>query len=186
MRSALWDWMGGATAVAASAGLAACSSTAMDDPFFDDGGSGADAAPAPSPGSDAGRQADASAPPPDSAVAETAASDGPTNGAVCDAPNTIFTPNCEGGGCHNATDKANQLDLASPGLAARLIDHMAVGGSGKLIDSSNPAQSVLLLKLTANPPFGAQMPFLRSPLSAAQTQCVHDWVFAQVSPTGGG
>ena len=116
---------------------------------------------------------------------DAAPADGPP-GAVCDAPGMVFATTCATTLCHTAVDLAGNLDLGSPGLLARLIDKPASGGPGKLIDSSNPAQSVLLLKTTANPPFGMRMPFGRAPLSTELTQCLHDWVFAQVAPGGGG
>ncbi|MBV9948799.1 MAG: hypothetical protein JOZ69_18270, partial [Myxococcales bacterium] len=120
----------------------------------------------------------------DASDTDVAPTDGPAGG-VCDAPGMVFATMCATTLCHTAVDLAGNLDLGSPGLLARLVDKPASGGPGKLIDSSNPAQSVLLLKAAPNPPFGMRMPFGRAPLNPELTQCLQDWVFAQVAPDGG-
>ena len=56
------------------------------------------------------------------------------------------------------------------------MDKQAHGGPGLLIDSKNPAQSVMLLKLTDNPPFQFQMPLGAPPLSPDELACLQGWV----------
>jgi hypothetical protein len=100
-------------------------------------------------------------------------------------PQEVFVKVCSTPGCHSAVDKMLGLDLQSPGVASRLIGVHAVGGTGLLIDPSNPAMSVLYTKLTANPPFGVRMPFTRPPLDDATIACVLQWITLQVSDAGG-
>jgi hypothetical protein len=59
----------------------------------------------------------------------------------------------------------------------RLVGKAAVGGSGMLIDpGGSPDKSVLYLKLTPNPPFGAQMPFVGNKLDTTTIGCVAAWI----------
>lgn len=74
------------------------------------------------------------------------------------------------------------LDLASPGQGARMIDKPATGGPGLLIDPVFPEKSVLLLKVSATPPFGSRMPLAGTPLDAPTIQCLTDWAAAQIPP----
>ena len=53
---------------------------------------------------------------------------------------------------------------------------MATEGPGLLVDPSAPSASVLYRKLTASPPFGAQMPLGQKPLPGAMAACVLDWI----------
>jgi cellulose 1,4-beta-cellobiosidase len=109
---------------------------------------------------------------------------GTSGGGTCDAPDMIFTTTCGAAGCHNAASAAfaGNLDLVSPGLASRLVNVPANAMPSLFyIDTANPSQSVLLTKLTSTPPFGAQMPYLSTPLSSSQIQCVTEWVDAQAS-----
>ena len=95
----------------------------------------------------------------------------------CDAPAAVFIPSCATGACHNAQSQQGNLDLESPGLAARLVGKKAQGGPGLLIDKASVGNSVLLTKLGASPPFGFQMPLGAQPLSAGDLACVQTWVF---------
>jgi len=71
----------------------------------------------------------------------------------CDPVGSIFPVSCSTSSCHSAQSQQANLDLESPGLPSRLVGKPAHGGPGLLIDRQNPAQSVLLLKVTSNPPF---------------------------------
>jgi hypothetical protein len=96
-------------------------------------------------------------------------------GACPDIPR-FFAATCTASSCHNASDEAQGLDLQSPDAAPRLVSVMATEGPGLLVDPSAPSASILYLKLTASPPFGAQMPLGQKPLSGAMTACVLDWI----------
>jgi hypothetical protein len=117
-----------------------------------------------SAGSDAGVTADAGSAP-----------------ACPDVP-TVFMQSCGVAGCHDATTKAEALDLASPGVAARLVGVLAVEGNGLLIDPASPPASVVYTKLTATPPFGGRMP-TGTPLDDATIQCVLSWATSEASQT---
>jgi hypothetical protein len=105
-------------------------------------------------------------------------------GACPDVPQEVFVKVCSTPGCHSTVDKMLGLDLQSPGVASRLIGVRAVGGTGLLIDPSNPTTSVLYTKLTPNPPFGVRMPFTRPPLDDATIACVLQWITSQVGDAG--
>lgn len=119
-----------------------------------------------------------------SAASNDAPSSSADTGASCgDVPESVFLPNCTSPGCHNAQDKEQGLDLASPDVAARLIGVPSSEGAGFLIDPAHPAQSVLYTKLTANPPFGSRMP-TKGPLDDATIACVLSWIEAVVEDAG--
>ena len=96
-------------------------------------------------------------------------------GACPDIPQ-FFAATCTASSCHNANDEAQGLDLQSPDVASRLVSVMATEGPGLLVDPSAPSASILYLKLTASPPFGAEMPLGQKPLPEAMTACVLDWI----------
>jgi hypothetical protein len=115
----------------------------------------------------------------DAATADAGATPEGSAPACPDVP-TVFAQSCGTGGCHDATTKAEALDLTSPNVAARLVGVAAVEGAGLLIDPSTPAKSVVYTKLLSSPPFGARMPTTK-PLDDATTQCVLAWVTSQAS-----
>lgn len=92
----------------------------------------------------------------------------------------LFARTCGATGCHDATTKAEALDLVSPGLASRLVGVPSVEGVGLLIDPSTPSKSVLYTKLLPSPPFGARMPTGGS-LDPSTTQCVLAWITSQAA-----
>ena len=94
----------------------------------------------------------------------------------CNPVTDIFPPSCTTSACHSAQSQQGNLDLESPGLPKRLMDKLAHGGPGYLIDSKNPGQSVLFLKVTDNPPFQFQMPLGAPPLSTDEMKCLQAWV----------
>ena len=112
-----------------------------------------------------------------------AATDGAT--AACpDVPQAVFAANCTQALCHNPTDIAGQLDLASPAVGSRLRGRNAWGGSGVLVDPVAPEQSVIYLKLTPTPPFGARMPNIIG-LDPSVVACVGAWVEAAANAAPG-
>jgi hypothetical protein len=93
-----------------------------------------------------------------------------------DIPTQVFLPDCAGSGCHSASSAQGGLDLESPDVASRLVGVPAMGGTGVLVDPTDPAASVLYEKLTPKPPFGVRMPFVGPPLDGPTMSCVLDWI----------
>ena len=111
----------------------------------------------------------------DAGTTMTAQEGGP--GSCPDVP-TMFAHTCGVSGCHDATTKAQALDLASPNVAMRLVGVPATEGAGFLIDTTSAPQSVVYTKLLQPPPFGSRMP-LTGALDDATIQCVLTWVKSQ-------
>ncbi len=93
-----------------------------------------------------------------------------------DVPQDVLLKSCGIGGCHSTVDKMLGLDLQAPDVASRLVGVHATGGSGLLIDPSNPTMSILYEKLFATPPFGIQMPDGQKPLDPKTVACVLQWI----------
>jgi len=106
----------------------------------------------------------------------------PSSDGGCDPPIDLFPLSCSTSACHSAQSQQANLDLESAGLPARLVGKQAHGGPGLLIDAQEPAQSVMLLKVSDTPPFQFQMPLGAPPLSAAEIACLSAWVQAAVTP----
>ena len=102
-----------------------------------------------------------------------------SNSACGDVVARIFVPSCGGTGCHSAMAPQQDLDLVSPGVAARVVGVPAKACLQKLADPANPEQSLLYQKLAIKPPCGAQMPLARPALSSADAACVLEWIAAQ-------
>lgn len=102
-------------------------------------------------------------------------------GGACDVEQ-LLSDTCTGIGCHGAMDPAEGVDLMTAGVADRLVDTMStsIACTGRIeIDSADPANSLLLEKITmATPTCGAGMPFLRPMLTADEIACVEAWVMA--------
>jgi hypothetical protein len=141
----------------------------LEDParFFEDSGAGGDGGMASGEG---GVGVEASPPPAD--------------GGCPDIPTGVFMTSCNGNGCHNATDMMQGLDLASPNVAARLVNVCATEGKGLLIDPTDPMASVIYTKLTGSPPFGLRMPFGQPALSPTTIACVLSWATALAADAG--
>jgi hypothetical protein len=146
-------WVVSSGCLALVAATAGCP-TSLDDPGRFDGSGAA-------PGTDRGNGG------PDGVLGE--------GGACPDIPQ-FFAATCTASSCHNASDEAQGLDLQSPDVPSRLVNVMATEGPGLLVDPSAPSASILYLKLTASPPFGAQMPLGQTPLPDAMTACILDWI----------
>lgn len=99
-----------------------------------------------------------------------------------DVPSVILARRCASAGCHDATTRMAGLDLASPNVEQRLLGVPSNGG-GALVDLHDPESSVLLLKLTDRPPFGARMPAGKPPIDAQAYACIHTWVLSFVPVT---
>jgi hypothetical protein len=120
------------------------------------------------------------------------ASPGDTGGAFAcgDVPTTILQATCGVVGCHYAASPAEGLDLASPGVASRLIDVPGTEDPALgllLIDSVHAQQSIVLTKLrTSTVPYGAQMPLGGTPLTDNQVSCVAAWIASVVATADAG
>lgn len=138
---------------------------------------------------DAGAPEEAPGAPDD--ASETPSENGPRDagaGAQDDSPDLDEPPSttdCDfnaaisgcAGTCHSFTLKAGKLDLESPDLADRLVNVEAMSpcGSRKLVDPSDPAQSVFFLKLSSKDCSSTSMH-----LRDADTQaCVLGWIKSQ-------
>jgi hypothetical protein len=89
----------------------------------------------------------------------------------------LFIPRCATAGCHDTDTQLINLDLESPGVAARLIGRRSAAcGQRALVDPSDPERSALLLKLRAAPPCGDRMPVGTPPLSNEEIACVRAWI----------
>jgi hypothetical protein len=89
----------------------------------------------------------------------------------------LFAQRCATSGCHDARTQLINLDLQSPGVAARLIGQSAAACGGRtLADPNDPDRSALLLKLRASPPCGDRMPLGAPAFTAAETACVRGWI----------
>jgi hypothetical protein len=87
----------------------------------------------------------------------------------------LFRNTCGVATCHaNGTD---QVDLASDGVARRLLDKSATNVicKGRTLVATDGSASLLVQKLSGMPPCGVSMPVGKT-LSIAEKQCVFDWV----------
>lgn len=103
----------------------------------------------------------------------------PDNGPCGDVVARIFEPSCGGTGCHGATAPQQDLDLVSPGVAARVVGVPGIGCSATLADPADPEASLLYQKLSPTPPCGSPMPLARPALSDEDAACVLAWIAAQ-------
>jgi len=116
------------------------------------------------------------------AVPVEAGSDADTGsdlGPCGDVVTRIFVPSCGGTGCHDATGPQQDLDLVSPGVAARVVGVPGLGCASTLADPANPEASLLYQKLSPTPPCGSPMPLARPELSEEDAACVLAWIAAQ-------
>jgi len=100
-------------------------------------------------------------------------------GPCGDVPTRVFIPSCGGSGCHGKTAPQQGLDLESAGVATRLLGKSGMECPAVLADPANPEGSLIYTKLLPSPSCGAQMPFARPPLPAADIACVKAWIAAQ-------
>jgi len=104
---------------------------------------------------------------------------GPDLGPCGDVVARIFVPSCGGTGCHGSIAAQQDLDLVSPGVAARVVGVTGTGCVATLADPANPEASLLYQKLSATPPCGSPMPLARPALSDDDVACVLAWIAAQ-------
>lgn len=109
-----------------------------------------------------------------------AAGSGATGGCG-DVPSTILKTRCATSVCHDASSPAGSLDLTNDnGLVARLVDvdptDPTCAGTGKIVDKADVSKSLLYTKCGDAPPCGTIMPQTGQKLSAADKQCLLDWI----------
>ena len=94
-----------------------------------------------------------------------------------DVERDLFRARCAQSGCHGAgPSPAGGLDLASPDVAARLVQVPSAACGGLRIDPEQPAASLLLDKISGEPACGFRMPLGAPPLAPGEVQCVREWV----------
>jgi hypothetical protein len=111
-------------------------------------------------------------------ITDAASTMNAADAALPDCLSTLFRNTCGTIGCHSANTP--QIDLASDGLAARLVDKLAPTNStskcqGKTLISSAGSASLIIDKLKNPTPCGSSMP-LGTPATPDQVKCVTDWV----------
>jgi hypothetical protein len=102
----------------------------------------------------------------------------PERFAICtiDVERELFAPRCATSGCHTATNPAGNLDLVSPGVAARL-------SSGTSSCEDRPIAANMLDKVKPTPTCGAPMPLGGTPLNTQEQDCLE--VYLQRITAGG-
>lgn len=112
----------------------------------------------------------------------------PAAGAGCARALDIFnSASCAGMSCHGQAGSTAEhalpwvdLTFDQANLVTRLSTQMGTGDCAELMvfDTANPAQSLLITKLTEPVPCGSPMPFSGDLLAAEDKQCITDWVTA--------
>jgi hypothetical protein len=90
----------------------------------------------------------------------------------------VLAANCGSSGCHG--DGSNLENFAASETAARaFIDKpgtLACTGQGNVIDPAQPDDSLMLQKLSADPPCGSTMPLGGSTLPKSDVDCIRSWM----------
>jgi hypothetical protein len=101
-----------------------------------------------------------------------------------EVPQRILVPACATEGCHVEPARAAGLDLASPGLAERLIDVAGSSCGGRpLVDRDRPERSQMYDRLLVGTECGLRMPLGAMPLSETDQECVLEWIELLVTST---
>lgn len=90
----------------------------------------------------------------------------------------VLAANCATSGCHG--EGSNLEDFAASAAAARaFVDKpgtLACSGQGLVIDTEDPGASLMVRKLSDDPPCGSPMPLAGSPLSRSEIECIQTWI----------
>jgi hypothetical protein len=106
---------------------------------------------------------------------------------LCSTPMEIQTkivlPKCAT--CHGAMNPRAGLDLVSAGVKDRLLARMAMNPmcNGRALVVADPTPTGVLFDKLTGAACGNQMPFMGMPLSAAEVQCMRDWIKPAGAPT---
>jgi len=130
-----------------------------------------------------------------SSSSDTPADAGSTTCDLAGVQALLSAKSCTTSGCHASAQPAAGLDLASAGLADRLLGKSPVAGVGLqpsmcvgtnrnyLNAGSNPATGLLLDKVGTTPPCGARMPIGPAPLNNNEMACLRSWALSVTSPS---
>lgn len=111
----------------------------------------------------------------DATVGDVTARDVPSACAT-DVERGLLPARCGTKGCHAGTDPVSGLDLASPGVAARVTRVMSRCRAMPLVVPGDPEGSFLFVKIAqARPACGRRMP-IGAALSDAETACFRAWI----------
>ena len=89
---------------------------------------------------------------------------------------SIFKKPCGSSGCHDSSSAV--LDLISPNVASRLVNKPSSNTQlckGRTLISTS-GDSLLIDKISDDPPCGSPMPLSGTPLTDDQRTCLTDWV----------
>lgn len=92
----------------------------------------------------------------------------------------IWTANCTGVACHDATQSAEGLNLTASASRTEIINVTSSQcGAYKRVEPGSPERSYLVMKLQGSGPclIGTKMPKATQGLPANQLQLVRDWIF---------
>ena len=92
---------------------------------------------------------------------------------------SMLVKDCALSGCHDSVTTSEGLDLESTNIGGRLLGIEDSNCGGPLITPSAPDESMLYLKMTDDPPCGSRMPLGLAPATAAELDCVLEWIAAQ-------
>jgi hypothetical protein len=105
-----------------------------------------------------------------------AAGAGPSDtGTPCDGF-AVLEANCSSGGCHGAGSNLGNF-AESESIARTFIGQEGAicAGEGSIIDTDDPSASVILLKVSDDPPCGQPMPIGGS-LDEEDVACLEEWI----------
>lgn len=109
----------------------------------------------------------------------------PTQATLQQIQDTIFTPHCAIGTCHDSGSATQNLDLSAGASYRQLVNVPSVDATALLrVDPGQPDDSFLLIKVQGLPPpgEGSQMPLSGRLLSADQIQLIRDWILKGAKP----
>jgi hypothetical protein len=90
----------------------------------------------------------------------------------------ILATNCGSSGCHG--DGSNLENFAASEADARAFvgspGTLACVGQGDVIDTDDPAASLMITKLSDDPPCGQRMPVTGGALSESDIDCLEAWI----------
>jgi hypothetical protein len=143
------------------------------------GGSAAPSAATPADNTGTGGSGGAANEPEDTddARAGSGGSAGAPASSSCDGF-AVLAANCGSSGCHG--EGSNLENFAASETAARaFIDKpgtLACTGQGNVIDPDDPDGSLMIQKLSADPPCGSTMPLGGVTLSKSDIDCIRSWM----------